>query len=111
MKRKGWYLPMSLAVLLLCTAATEAPEPTTETYMKGGNYYIEKTYTLKNGEDIDHLLGASFELNGYTYHQIDVKSEPVVEVLTKRSISNSRNNCKLGKQWAGSSKSWGNQNV
>lgn len=25
MKRKGWYLPMSLAVLLLCTAATEAP--------------------------------------------------------------------------------------
>ena len=83
MKRKGWYLPMSLAVLLLCTAATEAPEPTTETYMKGGNYYIEKTYTLKNGEDIDHLLGASFELNGYTYHQIDVKSEPVVEVLTK----------------------------
>lgn len=86
MKRKGCYLPMSLAVLLLCTAVTEASEPTTETYMKGGNYYIEKTYTLKNGEDIDHLLGASFELNGYTYHQIDVKSEPVVEVLTKKYL-------------------------
>ena len=60
MKRKGWYLPMSLAVLLLCTAATEAPEPTTETYMKGGNYYIEKTYTLKKWRGHRPFIGSQF---------------------------------------------------
>lgn len=74
---------VSLAAASFCIAAAEAPVVQTNCYQKNGKPYIEKIYTVKNGQEIDHLFSGDFELNGYTYHQVDVKSEPVVEVLKK----------------------------
>ena len=60
-----------------------APKPLEEAYEKNGNSYIKKTYVINNTEEIFDTMDTTFELNGLVYHQIDISSKPVAEVLTK----------------------------
>ena len=63
--------------------AFAAPKPLEEAYEKNGNSYIKKTYVINNTEEIVDTMDTTFELNGLVYHQIDISSKPVAEVLTK----------------------------
>lgn len=83
-KNKNYFVPMLLAVTIgFCSIAYGNQQPDTENFMQDGKNYITNTYTIENDENIDELLRRSFEEDGYTYHQIDISSEPVVEILTK----------------------------
>lgn len=81
--KKVYIILITLVITFFCINSVYAEDSQTKSYMKDGKYYIEKIYTLKNTEDITSLMGNTFELNGYTYHQVDLKSEPYIEKLTK----------------------------
>lgn len=81
--KKVYIILITLVTTFFCINSVYAEDSQTKSYMKDGKYYIEKIYTLKNTEDITSLMGNTFELNGYTYHQVDLKSEPYIEKLTK----------------------------
>lgn len=81
--KKCYITLITLVTTFFCINSVYGEDSQTKSYMKDGKYYIEKTYTLKNTEDITNLMGNTFELNGYTYHQVDLKSEPYIEKLTK----------------------------
>lgn len=81
--KKCYITLITLITTFFCINSVYGEDSQTKSYMKDGKYYIEKTYTLKNTEDITNLMGNTFELNGYTYHQVDLKSEPYIEKLTK----------------------------
>ena len=77
---------MSMIYILSLTMAVNvsaAPRTEMESYERDGMVYIEKTYTIGAEEDISDVADGSFDLNGYSYHQIDMKSEPVVETEEK----------------------------
>lgn len=88
---------MSMICILSLTMAVNVsavPKTEMESYERDGMMYIEKTYTIGAEEDISDVADGSFDLNGYSYHQIDMKSEPVVvteektvEELKKASVS------------------------
>lgn len=82
---KKRYAMISLAVsMLLCSSVYAETMPTNEnSFTKDNKQYITRTYTLENDEDISELTGGGFTLNGYTYTQVDMKSEPVVKVEEK----------------------------
>lgn len=81
--KKFYIILITLVTTFFCINSVSGEDSQIKSYMKDGKYYIEKTYTLKNTEDITNLMGNTFELNGYTYHQVDLKSEPYIEKLTK----------------------------
>lgn len=81
--KKFYIILITLVTTFFCINSVYGEDSQIKSYMKDGKYYIEKTYTLKNTEDITKLMGNTFELNGYTYHQVDLKSEPYIEKLTK----------------------------
>ena len=81
--KKCYITLITLITTFFCINIVYGEDIQTKSYMKDGKYYIEKTYTLKNTEDITNLMGNTFELNGYTYHQVDLKSKPYIEKLTK----------------------------
>ena len=81
--KKVYIILITLVTTFFCINSVYAEDSQTKSYMKDGKYYIEKIYTLKNTEDITSLMGNTFELNGYTYHQVDLKSKPYIEKLTK----------------------------
>ena len=81
--KKFYIILITLVTTFFCINSVYGEDSQIKSYMKDGKYYIEKTYTLKNTEDITNLMGNTFELNGYTYHQVDLKSEPYIEKLTK----------------------------
>ena len=77
---------MSMIYILSLTMAVNVsavPKTEMESYERDGMVYIEKTYTIGAEEDISDVADGSFDLNGYSYHQIDMKSEPVVETEEK----------------------------
>ena len=82
---KGYRIAAMAVIGVLCcnTMAFAAPKPLEEAYEKNGNSYIKKTYVINNTEEIVDTMDTTFELNGLVYHQIDISSKPVVEVLTK----------------------------
>ena len=82
---KGYRIAAMAVIGVLCcnTMAFAAPKPLEEAYEKIGNSYIKKTYVINNTEEIFDTMDTTFELNGLVYHQIDISSKPVVEVLTK----------------------------
>lgn len=82
---KGYRIAAMAVIGVLCcnTMAFAAPKPLEEAYEKNGNFYIKKTYVINNTEEIFDTMDTTFELNGLVYHQIDISSKPVVEVLTK----------------------------
>ena len=82
---KGYRIAAMAVIGVLCcnTMAFAAPKPLEEAYEKNGNSYIKKTYVINNTEEIFDTMDTTFELNGLVYHQIDISSKPVVEVLTK----------------------------
>lgn len=69
--------------LAVSVTAFATPQAVTESYEKDGRKYIKKIYTLEKEEDILDVADGTFELNGFTYHQLDISNEPVVEVLKK----------------------------
>ena len=81
--KKCYITLITLITTFFCINIVYGEDIQTKSYMKDGKYYIEKTYILKNTEDITNLMGNTFELNGYTYHQVDLKSKPYIEKLTK----------------------------
>ena len=77
-----------LIIAMACTMSLivpvlGAPKVDMETYEKDGKKYIEKTYVIDADEDISDLADGTFELDGYSYSQIDIKSEPIVETEEK----------------------------
>ena len=77
-----------LIVTLICAMSLTvpvlgAPKVDMETYEKDGKKYIEKTYVIDVDEDISDVADGTFELDGYSYSQIDIKSEPIVETEKK----------------------------
>lgn len=77
-----------LIVTLICAMSLTvhvlgAPKVDMETYEKDGKKYIEKTYVIDVDEDISDVADGTFELDGYSYSQIDIKSEPIVETEEK----------------------------
>lgn len=50
---------------------------------KDGKKYIEKTYVIEMDEEISDVADGTFELDGFSYSQIDIKSEPIVETEEK----------------------------
>ena len=82
---KGYRIAAMAVIGVLCcnTMAFAAPKPLEEAYEKNGNSYIKKTYVINNTEEIFDTMDTTFELNGLVYHQIDISSKPVAEVLTK----------------------------
>lgn len=82
---KGYRIAAMAVIGVLCcnTMAFAAPKPLEKAYEKNGNSYIKKTYVINNTEEIFDTMDTTFELNGLVYHQIDISSKPVVEVLTK----------------------------
>lgn len=81
---KNYFVSLLIAMMLgICSIAYGNQLPDTENFIRDGKSYITNTYTIENGDNIDELLQRSFEADGYTYHQIDISSEPVIEVLTK----------------------------
>ena len=60
-----------------------APKVDMDSYEKDGKKYIEKTYVIDVDEDISDVADGTFELDGYAYSQIDIKSEPIVETEEK----------------------------
>ena len=77
-----------LIVTLICAMwltvpVLGAPKVDMETYEKDGKKYIEKTYVIDVDEDISDVADGTFELDGYSYSQIDIKSEPIVETEKK----------------------------
>lgn len=90
-----------LTLILSLAAAVPAyasPQATLESYEKDGLKYIEKTYVIGGDESISDVADSSFEVEGYLFHQIDIKNEPIIEVETKEveqlekvSVSGQRN--------------------
>lgn len=82
---KGYRIAAMAVIGVLCcnTMAFAAPKPLEEAYEKNGNSYIKKTYVINNTEEIFDTMDTTFELNGLVYHQIDISSKPVIEILTK----------------------------
>lgn len=83
-----------ICALSLTIPAFGAPQVEMESFEKDGVKYIEKTYTIDVDKDISDVADGVFELDGYSYTQIDIKSEPViqteekeVEELKKASVS------------------------
>jgi len=77
-----------LIIAMACTMSLivpvlGAPKVDMETYEKDGKKYIEKTYVIDADENISDLADGTFELDGYSYSQIDIKSEPIVETEEK----------------------------
>lgn len=75
-----------LTLILSLAAAVPAyasPQATLESYEKDGLKYIEKTYVIGGDESISDVADSSFEVEGYLFHQIDIKNEPIIEVETK----------------------------
>jgi hypothetical protein len=60
-----------------------APKVDMDSYEKDGKKYIEKTYVIDVDEDISDVADGTFELDGYAYSQIDIKSEAIVETEEK----------------------------
>ena len=60
-----------------------APKVDMDSYEKDGKKYIEKTYVIDVDEDISDVADGAFELDGYAYSQIDIKSEAIVETEEK----------------------------
>lgn len=77
----------ALLTLILSLAAAfpayASPQATLESYEKDGLRYIEKTYVIGREESISDVADSSFEVEGYLFHQIDIKNEPIIEVETK----------------------------
>ena len=85
MKVKKNRVMSMICILSLAMAVnvSAAPKTEMERYERDGMMYIEKTYTIGAEEDISDVADGSFDLNGYSYHQIDMKSESVVETEEK----------------------------
>ena len=94
---KGYRIAAMAVIGVLCcnTMAFAAPKPLEEAYEKNGNSYIKKTYVINNTEEIVDTMDTTFELNGLVYHQIDISSKPVVEVLTKDAEADRGNNSSI----------------
>ena len=69
---------LSLSVPVLGESQVEM-----DSYEKDGKKYIEKTYVIEMDEEISDVADGTFELDGYSYSQIDIKSEPIVETEEK----------------------------
>lgn len=54
-----------------------------DSYEKDGKKYIEKTYLIEMDEEISYIADGTFELDGYSYSQINIKSEPIIETEEK----------------------------
>ena len=77
-----------LIIATICTISLTmpvfgAPKVDMESYEKDGMKYIEKTYVIDAEEEISEVVDGTFELDGYAYSQIDIKSEPVVQTEEK----------------------------
>ena len=84
----------ALCTVLLTVPVFGAPQIEMESYEKDGKKYIEKVYVIDVDEDISDVADGTFELDGFAYSQIDIKSEPMmqteekqVEQLEKASVS------------------------
>lgn len=83
MKKNRMMSMICVLSLAMAVNVSAAPETAMESYERDGMKYIEKTYTIGAEEDISDVADGSFDLDGYSYHQIDMKSEPVVETEEK----------------------------
>lgn len=81
--KKACILLSVISTAAFCFTAYGSTSETTEIFVKNNHHYITKTYTLENDEDITELTDSRFDLNGYTYHQIDIISNPIIEILEK----------------------------
>lgn len=81
--KKRRILSILCAVSVACCVPVSAAETAMDSYERDGMKYIEKTYTIDAEDDISDVADGSFELDGYSYTQIDIKSEPVVQTEEK----------------------------
>lgn len=77
-----------LILMMICTLTLTVPvlgasKADMESFEKDGIKYIEKTYVLDADEEISRVADGTFELDGYSYSQIDIKNEPVIHIEEK----------------------------
>ena len=73
----------AVCILSLSVPVLGAPQVEMDYYEKDGKKYIEKTYVIEMDEEISDVADGTFELDGYRYSKIDIKSEPIVETEEK----------------------------
>lgn len=73
----------AVCILSLSVPVLGAPQVEMDSYEKDGKKYIEKIYVIEMDEEISDVADGTFELDGYSYSQIDIKSEPIVETEEK----------------------------
>lgn len=74
----------TICALSLTVPVFGAPQVDLRTYEKDGMKYIEKTYVIDVDEEISDVANGTFELDGYNYFQVDIKSEPIVQTEEKK---------------------------
>ena len=80
--KKRWIIAV-ICTMSLTVPVFGAPQVEMDSYEKDGKKYIEKTYVIAVDDDISDVADGTFELDGYSYSQIDIKSEPIVETEKK----------------------------
>lgn len=80
----------ALCLLASTVHAFGAPKVDMKSYEKDGMRYIEKTYVIDTDADLSDVADGTFELDGYSYSQIDIKSQPVIH-KEKKEVCQTKN--------------------
>ena len=80
--KKKMFLSMICAISLT-VPVFGASQVDMDSYEKDGKKYIEKTYLIEMHEEISYIADGTFELDGYSYSQINIESEPIIETEEK----------------------------